>query len=246
MIRLLLISFIIFYSPPILAQVLNDRPFFVLKLTPTSLFNPNTGTLMAGMEIWPSNSFNLQYEYGHPCSVFSEEEFHPNKEDRIYRKHKFGARFHYFPSNIRNKWWRLGRRSWLPPNRRSFVGADVILIPQSFTDLKGAVVLEDGTPVYYASALLYKNAVAATAVFGSQVPVGKKFLLEAYIGFGLKWMNVKHDLSSSFTLPVVSGSIWQAGGFSFDQRDGQVVLPYLDLGIKVVLKFFANKYLVKF
>ncbi len=236
--RLLISLYIILTQLIAFGQVLNDRAFVVLKFTPTSLLNPNTGTLMAGMEIWPAKRFNLQYEYGHQCSVFSEKDFHPNKEDRYYRKHKFGARYHYFPSQIRNRWWRLGRRSWLPPDRRSFVGADVIFIPQSFIDLNGAVVLENGTPVSYSSALLHKNAVAATAVFGSQVPIGKKLLLEAYIGFGLKWMNVKHDLNFSVTSPVVGMSIWQAGGFSFDQQDGQVVLPYLDLGIKVGFEVF--------
>ncbi|HFA48495.1 MAG TPA: hypothetical protein ENJ95_05680 [Bacteroidetes bacterium] len=228
---------------PLLSQETGKSyPLLAVKYSPTSLFNPYTGTFLTGIEIWPSEKMNFQFEYGHQFLAFNDKDWSRDKEQQFYRKYKFGLRYHYY-QNFRQPpllfylfWW----NALLPPGRRRFIGFDFIAFPQSYVDNNGRVLLEDGTALAYTQAKINKNAVAATLVLGSQIPLGKGFFAELYAGIGVKWKNVAHELDPMLTTPISSFSVSFPYDFSPDNVDGRHALPYVDFGIKFGFGFLEK------
>ncbi|MEO1259678.1 MAG: hypothetical protein AAFZ15_12815 [Bacteroidota bacterium] len=210
-----------------------QRSFLNIKWTPTALFNPSTPVLLTGVEVWLSEKINVQVEYGHKATFLIKNHFNQNKENWYYQKFKFGFRYHYFPGLIRNSWWLLGRRSILPADRRSFIGLDFIHFPQSYRSYDDRVWLEDGRSFQYPLADVRKDAAVLTLVFGSQMRLGKQFFWEVYTGFGMKFLNMRHDFDQARSILMGPGSGLSLSGLSFEKHEGKNIVPFIDLGIKV-------------
>jgi len=211
-----------------------ESPLLSVKVTPTSLFNPVTPTYMAGVEIWPFKKVSFQFEYGHQTNIalfmWTEE-----KEDWFYRRNKFSVRFHFYrnfsPVSV---WKNRERKRWLlPTNRRSYVGLDLVSFPQSYTDLNGEVLLEDGRAFAYTDARIHKNAMVLSLVSGSQIPLSNRCFIEIYFGLGVKWKTTRHELDTSTSTPIDPFSVTYLSFLKTDEKDGKILLPYGDFGIKI-------------
>ncbi len=233
-----LIILYIFWTPLfLLAQEhLIDRAFFSVKVTPTSLIGLNTPTLMGGVEIWPAKNVNFQFEYGHQVAKRKLVWSANRNSDLFYQKYKFGVRYHFYKNfdgpGIWNSLRRRGRRI-LPVDRRSFIGVDIMSVPQSYIKTSGRVLLSDGMPLTFTQAKINRNAIVAAVVSGCQIYHGKSFFIELYAGFGLKWMKVDIEIDPSLPLPLPIQNSNEVVFFSDDETNGLKTMYYGDLGIKL-------------
>lgn len=202
-----------------------SRPLFGLKWTPTSLFNPNTNTLMFGAECWFSKKYYAQAEYGFPLWKWPKEgaEY---RTDWHFQKMKFGL------------------RQTLNEDGRSVIGFDVFYIPQSYTHYNGTSPYEPRIHIVYEEAVIEKDAYGAMMVFGLRWPLSGQFFWEAYTGLGMKVMDVVHvvdlDKATLASGPPPNSYLFFSVN-SYDKTPGKRYLPYLDLGIKLGLLYKKTK-----
>lgn len=202
------------------------RPLLGLKWTPTSLVNPNTATWMIGAELWLSDKYYAQFDYGLQARKTERRPDREDTENWKYQKIKIGLRASLSGGS----------------EHGLFIGGDFFLIPQSYTDRNGTSPYDHRVYLNYRTAEIEKDAWGAMGSMIYRTVISDNILVEMYFGLGMKRMNVVHRVDLE-TATLGSGFPPNNSLFNLygrDQDPGKKEMPYADMGIKIGYLFYRK------
>ncbi len=197
---------------------------FALKVSPLSLINMNTPTTMVGIEIWFLKELSIQLEYGIPANYENTSGRNSNKLDWQYNRYKGGMRYYLY------------RKARI----RSYVGFDLIYVPQNYTKENDFVRLEDGRMFNYASSRIERDFFSTILSTGVQLISKDRIMLELYGGIGSKKRKIKHDMdfNGATMLAEMPFQEWVSNP---DRYEGTEFFPHFDLGFKIGYLFVKRR-----
>ncbi|MEK7258068.1 MAG: hypothetical protein AAB316_25140, partial [Bacteroidota bacterium] len=151
-----------------LAICQQTEPFnrFSLKITPTSVFNPNLACILTGVEFQPHPRLGIQLEYGFKFQPLSLFNWHSDKHDWHYQKLKMALRWHFLKAE----------------EVRLFAGFEGFYFPQRYFKTDDYFQPENGVYYQYDKSVINKNSWGLSLSSGVSYCFGKHFFIEIYGG----------------------------------------------------------------
>ncbi len=182
-----------------------------LKVTPTSMFNPNTGSILFAAEVRPLKQIGLQFEYGLQFNEIASYNWNSEKIDWQYAKYRGELRWYPQP---------LDEVSF-------YIATGFLTIPQRYTKAPGFVRLNN-VDYSYDSSRISKDAWVVFLNGGIKWYLTRHFFAEFYGGFGFKKLTIKHQ-PVGLTENIIPIREWFSDR---DESEGSWNLPFVDGGVK--------------
>jgi len=184
-----------------------------IKLTPTSLLNPNIATIQPGIEWRFRKNVSILVEYGFQTkklAMFWNREQH----DKRYRKIRSGARFYFISRRRTHLYYEL----------------NFFNVKQNYTKFDSYVQLQNAQTYHYEKSEISNNSWGFSANGGMIIKLNGRLHLEYYSGLGLKWRRIGHTLLNPVEVYWLPVREWFPQA---DWREGKITLPHLDWGLKI-------------
>jgi hypothetical protein len=200
-----------------------------LKITPTSLLDPEGVRLPVGIEYFFSNSWSVSAEASIPFLTYSNI---TNKRSKSQR------------STIREDLYvRLDVRKYytLKKGSRLFMGLEGFWRNQELVqDHGGYYYTSDGffrTTYSYKSAEVFKNIFGGGMFFGGSIRMGSRVFFEPYVGLGLRTFNAHRRNVEGLSVRTDKDSqiIPRLGGDE-NRKEGQAGGFHVPFGIKISIQ----------
>lgn len=188
-----------------------------LKVTPTSMFNANTATILFAAEVRPIEQIGLQFEYGWQFNDLALLNWNTEKKDWDYAKYRGEVR--WYPQRI--------------DEISFYVASGFLIIPQRYTKAPGYVVLND-TPYRYDSSRISKDAWVIFLNGGFKTHFTQYFFMEFYGGLGFKKLTISHQ-PDGLMMEQLPFREWVPA--PKDEKEGSWNLPFVDCGVKLGISF---------
>jgi len=191
----------------------------VLKATPLRLFNPSVPAIQLGVELQLSKRVSFSFEYGYPFEGLSAE-----KVIDIYDK-KLEWKYAVYTTEIKYK---------LPSSklrRHPFISAQQFVIPQTYSKTS-SFLITNGEIITYSESKVEKHVIGFSLNMGTETTFNK-FMMEAFVGLGIKGISIDHSLRNPSINPVATSSSelkpWQD---DIDRREGIFIRPHAVIGLR--------------
>ncbi|MGV3587342.1 MAG: hypothetical protein ACO1OF_10090 [Adhaeribacter sp.] len=205
-----------------------NKPTLQFRVSPLNLLHVRAATLQFGVQTTINNSVGFSVDYGLPYKGLSKQ-FVKNEEYQYLNHEYFKLRgeIKYF---IPPAWVRA------EANVKPYVAAEIFFSPEEYRKTSNWLIKEDGD--YY-----YEYSDVTRRMWGSCLKVGleyyirQRFLLDAFVGPGLRWIKVDHQ-----TFGEQPGDYKEPVDFYFEPVDRQEgKFRRLHLGFNVKLGFVIVK-----
>lgn len=189
-----------------------------LKISPLATQDPIAPTLMVGLEYRLNSEYGLEASYGHQFTALrlAALGLTNGRYDYQYTKYKLELR-RYLSPRTKN------------PNQETYVAGQFFFTPQRYTRY-GNNFYRDGRYVTYDRAFVEKDVVGFCLKVGSLWHVGQRWQLEAGLGGGFRYVDVRYDMLNE--RKVNSASVSQANMFNQIESPG----TRINLDVEVVGK----------
>ncbi|TAK44052.1 MAG: DUF3575 domain-containing protein [Saprospiraceae bacterium] len=212
--RAFLIFFLILLHQACYSQDSTGSGRVAIKLTPTSLFNPNIATIQPGVEWRFHRNASILVEYGFQFEKFALAGWNWEKHDWQYKKIRSGARFYF-----------ISRRGFHTYSELNF-----FFVKQGYTKFDSYVQLQNGQMYQYEKSEISKNLWGFSVNGGMIIKLNQRLHLEYYSGLGLKWRTIGHTLFNPVEVDELPLSEWFPAA---DMKEGKTTLLHADWGFKI-------------
>ena len=212
--RAFLIFFLILLHQACYSQDSTGSGRVAIKLTPTSLFNPNIATIQPGIEWRFHRNASILVEYGFQFEKFALADWNWEKHDWQYKKIRSGARFYF-----------ISRREV-----HLYAELNFFLVKQDYTKFDSYVQLQNAQRYHYEKSDISKNSWGFSVNGGMIFKLNHRLNLEYYSGLGLKWRTIGHTLFNPVEVDEFPLGEWF---HPTDRKEGKTTLPHVDFGLKI-------------
>jgi hypothetical protein len=195
------------------------KEVFMPKIQPFMLIHPNTPGLALGLEIRPLRSLSIQAEYTLPFYALAFYNNNQGKYDQQFTRLRSEIRFYLDPND----------------DYEYYIALEGQYAQSKYYRL-GEFILRDEKAFNYIRSDVQLTTLGATIKGGYQVAFRDWFILDAYVGAGLRSVNTQHTPIGLFEVPI-SRELEREGG---DQFEGSVLRPVFTIGARIGFSFFPR------
>ncbi|WP_146895484.1 hypothetical protein [Adhaeribacter aerolatus] len=222
---LLLLLFLLANLTGTLAQ---NKPTLQIRFSPLNVLDLRAATLQFGAQATLKSRIGFSIDYGLPYKGLSKQ-FVKNEEYQ-YRNHEYfklrGEIIYFFPAA-----WGHDKA-----NVKPYVSTAVFFSPEEYRKTDNWLVKPDGD-YHYEYSDVNRRMWGTCLKVGLEYYLGQRFLLDAFVGPGLRWIKVDHQ-----TFGEQPGDYKEPVDFYFEPVDRQEgKFRRLHLGFNVKLGFVMIK-----